>query len=374
MKKIEQIFYISFRPKTNNFMVFNNYDFPLEAGGLNKSLLQDFDILAPLYKLGLIIFDYRSKDITSKGINCYSLKLFSFINFLLFSNEIKDKRTTLFVLKGTIGLGLIIKLLCPASHLIIVIEPPFKVLAWVTKNRTIFFSIAYFICSIVSIFLAEKLIVDSKNNWTFRTKIKTIRNKTIFLPNSIDTSLFYPNYLRDNKKNKELLYVGRLSHWEQKNPDLLFKAFELLANDIPNINLTVISDSIERMPMVIKNKNILNKIRFIPGCPANDLIPYYRNSDLTLLTSFFEGTPYVILESLACGTPCISTNILEKDLIINDTNGFICSTFSEMDFSNTVKLGLQLAERIKEKNISLLNPIYDLKQRNKNLLSVINSL
>lgn len=51
---------------------------------------------------------------------------------------------------------------------------------------------------------------------------------------------------------------------------------------------------------------------------------YYRACDVTVLPSLFEGTPNVVLESLACGVPAIVTNVASNDQIIeHGVNGYL---------------------------------------------------
>lgn len=49
---------------------------------------------------------------------------------------------------------------------------------------------------------------------------------------------------------------------------------------------------------------------FLPGNQTQErLADWYRAADLTLLTSWSEGVPNVLLESIACGTPFVATNV-----------------------------------------------------------------
>lgn len=372
---IENIFYVDYKPHTGNLMSFRGYTFPLEAGGSAKNVLQDIDILKSDFKVGLILFDYDAEKMTSKGVECLPLTRMKLIKFLLANSK---KKETLFIVKGTIALGVIIKFFSPTSKVIMCLESPFRKLAWLRANRTLFIAVAYFILSFLSAIFVNKITADRKDNWVLRTKISLIKNKTIFLPNAVDTSSFFPKFKEKTTKTKELLYIGRISHWQQKNPELLLKSFELLAEELDDIKLTIFGDSHDAandlFERIIKNKSLMSKITFIKGVAADDLIPYYRNSDLTLLTSFYEGTPYVILESLACGTPVIVTNVLEDGIITNGKNGYICNSFNEKDYTELIKKGLNLSEKIKPLGESLLNPIYDLKNRKKNLYDLIKNL
>lgn len=45
---------------------------------------------------------------------------------------------------------------------------------------------------------------------------------------------------------------------------------------------------------------------------------YYNICDITVLPSLFEGTPNVVLESMACGVPVIATDVSDNRFIIKD--------------------------------------------------------
>lgn len=53
----------------------------------------------------------------------------------------------------------------------------------------------------------------------------------------------------------------------------------------------------------------------------NDVEQLYRACDVTVLTSRREGTPNVVLESMASGVPVIATDVADNSLILEGTSG-----------------------------------------------------
>jgi glycosyltransferase involved in cell wall biosynthesis len=71
-----------------------------------------------------------------------------------------------------------------------------------------------------------------------------------------------------------------------------------------------------------KSLSLGERCRFLGS--QEDVTAVYNACDLTALLSRHEGTPNVVLESMACGVPVVTTDISDNRLIIrNGTNGYI---------------------------------------------------
>ena len=62
--------------------------------------------------------------------------------------------------------------------------------------------------------------------------------------------------------------------------------------------------------------------------------------DLLFLSSLSESFPNVIIEAMANGTPCISTNVGDISLIIDDETGWVIPKSNPQAFSRSILLAI----------------------------------
>ncbi|RZM82609.1 glycosyltransferase [Leptolyngbya iicbica] len=105
---------------------------------------------------------------------------------------------------------------------------------------------------------------------------------------------------------KVVLSVGRL--YPQKNHALLINAFSRVISHVKNARLVILGEGDEK-------ENIHKQIHAFGLQDHVDVLdfqanpfPFYREADLFVLTSLWEGFGNVLVEALACGTPVVSTD------------------------------------------------------------------
>ena len=146
----------------------------------------------------------------------------------------------------------------------------------------------------------------------------------------------------DHKKNEYALAIGRLEK---------VKGFDLLINSWANINtkLVIIGSGKEKNTLInmINTKGLNEKIRIIDNVQKNELINYYRNAKLLIISSRDEGGPRVALEALYLEIPVLSTDVghmsklLPKEMLANTNDLISLQTLLEMyvDKIDTINQG-----------------------------------
>jgi len=144
--------------------------------------------------------------------------------------------------------------------------------------------------------------------------IEDIQNKTLVISN-----WWNPKLKKSTKQNnKYALAVGRLEK---------VKGFDLLIESWTNIKtkLVIIGSGKEKENLLylVKKNNLANKVEIFDEVKREDLISYYENASVFIVSSRDEGGPRVALEALYLGIPVISTDvghmpdILPKELLAN---------------------------------------------------------
>jgi teichuronic acid biosynthesis glycosyltransferase TuaC len=112
-----------------------------------------------------------------------------------------------------------------------------------------------------------------------------------------------------------LLSVGNLL--ELKGHHL---AIEALAR-LPATTLLIAGDGPMRQQLeeCARTFGVTERVRFLGPVPNTQLRDYYNAADLLVLASSREGMANVLLESLACGTPCVTTAVGGSPEIIADS-------------------------------------------------------
>jgi len=129
--------------------------------------------------------------------------------------------------------------------------------------------------------------------------------------------------------DKIILFVGRID--PLKGIDKLIKALPYLRN-IQQIRLLVIGGGehsqheIEQLRKLACNLKIQNSVAFLDLVKHEQLPYFYSAADVCVVPSYYESFGLVALESLACGTPVVATDVGDFRSIIRDgETGYVIS-------------------------------------------------
>ena len=134
-------------------------------------------------------------------------------------------------------------------------------------------------------------------------KIHTLRN-------GVDLVRFQPQNREAARtafgaQGKTLLSVGHLI--ERKGHDLVIEAMQAL----PDYQLLIVGEGPERASLaaLAASLGVAERVKFIGSLPPERMTELYNAGDALILASSREGWANVLLESMACGTPVVASNV-----------------------------------------------------------------
>jgi len=130
--------------------------------------------------------------------------------------------------------------------------------------------------------------------------------------------------LRDPERVR-VLYLGRLDQ-EQKRVRLLEPITQRLRNLGTNFHLTIVGDGPERswLAEMIERNELSSYIELRPAITYSEVAGVFKQFDVFLLPSAFEGLPLTLLESMARGiVPVITRLSSGNDEVVHASNGIL---------------------------------------------------
>ncbi|MFZ3236447.1 MAG: glycosyltransferase family 4 protein [Stellaceae bacterium] len=145
------------------------------------------------------------------------------------------------------------------------------------------------------------------------------------LRNGVDLAQFRPGDRAAARRGlgltrPTLLAVGNLV--ALKRHKLMVEALALL----PETDLVIVGDGPQRgaIEALARQRGIPDRVRLLGRLPQERLAQIYQAADLLLLVSTHEGWPNVLLESMACGTPVVVSEIAGiADIVATPAAGLV---------------------------------------------------
>jgi glycosyltransferase involved in cell wall biosynthesis len=176
-------------------------------------------------------------------------------------------------------------------------------------------------------------------------KINPEKIKVIY--NGVDLAKF--GFIKDYHFNSSQTTLGLIGRLEpQKGHLVALEALERSIVRYPDLKLIIMGDGSLKPIIEQRIKELDLTDRVIWQATQTDVIPIFRQLDILIVPSLWEGLGIIVLEAMACGLPVITSEVNGlKELIVDGQNGWL---FTPSD-------SLMLAEKIK----SLINNQTDLE-------------
>jgi glycosyltransferase involved in cell wall biosynthesis len=193
---------------------------------------------------------------------------------------------------------------------------------------------------------------------------KQYRENAEYLPNPIDTELFYPKPPIRRGEKKRVLIAGD-SNWSVKGTDIAIKALSKVSEEV---DVSIVQHGRDFDKTMALASSLGLKLRVLPKTPHEKLNEYYWDSDVVIDRFALGSMGMISLEAISCGRPALAYVSSEypenKDFPLKDLR-------EEDAIANTIR---HLPSDLWEKEDGFVKKYHDVNKVESRLLSIYEEL
>ncbi len=222
------------------------------------------------------------------------------------------------------------------------------------------------ICSLISKYLPRSIIYNSEAARVSHESIGYSRSKAEVVHNGIDWQRFTEEPSAGRLIRTELgipqnaLVVGHIARYDpQKDHETLLKAVPVVRAKLPNVHFVLVGKGITWSNVELFSKfDHAEDSRWLHLVgPRSDIANLLASTDIVCSSSRGESFPNVVLEAMASGIPCVSTNVGDVAKLIGETGIIVqpeapsaladsCISLLSCSPDNRRKLGEKARQRV----------------------------
>jgi glycosyltransferase involved in cell wall biosynthesis len=175
---------------------------------------------------------------------------------------------------------------------------------------------------------ADLIVVNSRAGLNHAIANGFPKNKMVVVPNGLDTKRFSPDPEARRRvraewgvaESEELIgLVGRLD--PMKDHPTFLRAAALLVRERGNVRFVCVGDGPAdyRRELHALGEGLGLAQRLIWAGARGDMPAVYNALDIATSASYGEGFPNVVGEAMACGVPCVATDVGDSASIVGET-------------------------------------------------------
>lgn len=184
------------------------------------------------------------------------------------------------------------------------------------------------LCALLSKWIPSVVVSNSKHAAQVHENVGYDSSKLVYIPNGYSFDDFRPTRKESNAFRQEMdlgpetILLGMVARFDPyKDHDNLLAALSIISKGAYKICCALVGDEMEvdnvSLRRLIEKHDVGDIVKLLG--PRDDVSEVMAGLDLHLLSSLAESFPNVLAEAMACGTPCITTDVGDAALIVGDT-------------------------------------------------------
>ncbi len=188
-------------------------------------------------------------------------------------------------------------------------------------------------CARISSRIPARIIVNSQAGFDVHAALGYDEGRMVVISNGFDLSVLQPSPEHRRSVRLELgvsedtLLVGLVARFDPQKDHLTFvEAASRLAREVPNVEFLLCGRNVtwhnEELANTIRQMRLEKRFHLLG--PRDDMPRIQASLDLAVLSSVCnEGFPNVVGEAMACGVPCVVTDVGDAARIVANTGRIV---------------------------------------------------
>jgi glycosyltransferase involved in cell wall biosynthesis len=252
------------------------------------------------------------------------------------------------------------------------------------KGTTVITRLIGMVNAVLSYFIPDKILVVSNSSMIKHSKLKYCTRKMTVIPNGFSStkkisqkeSILFRAQLGFEPSSMLIGSVGRFN--EYKDHRTFIEAALILLDLVEgtyNLNFLIIGKNVDNPFLInlIQGTPYVNRFHFFDE--INYINKYYSILDIFCLHSISEGFPNVLAEAMLMGCICVSTDVGDSRIILNDDQRIVppqSPILLAQKIFETISLNKIEKEEIISRNVNRINTTYSLQRMKESYLKIYN--
>jgi glycosyltransferase involved in cell wall biosynthesis len=172
------------------------------------------------------------------------------------------------------------------------------------------------------------VVVNSRAGRDFHVQLGYRPRQWVLIPNGVDGQEFRPRPEARAEMRRELgltpdaILIGLVARFDpMKDHDNFLRAAGSLAHQRPDVHFVCVGEGVTAenamLRIGIEDAQLSGRVHLLGPCA--DVPGLTAAFDIAALASLSEGFPNVVAEAMACGVPCVVTDVGDAASIVGDT-------------------------------------------------------